>query len=114
MGCAFPPLKCRWHGCCSRNFSQTTGESTCISTGIYGYPIEDAAKIAVREVGDYLTQSCREAEVAEEESGMARSPSALGEDGRARTLAAPQMGVIFCCFSERDNQIYEQVLENLK
>ena len=84
MGCAFSPLKCRWHGCCYRNFSQTKGESTCISTGIYGYPIEDAAKIAVREVGDYLTQSCREAEVAEEESGRARSPGASGEDLRPR------------------------------
>ena len=103
-----------WHGCCFKNFSQTKGESTCISTGIYGYPIEDAEKIAVGEVEDFFTQRSREAEVAEEESGRARSPSALGEDGRARTLAAPQMGVIFCCFSERDNQIYEQVLENLK
>ena len=84
------PPECRWHGCCYRNFSQTKGESTCISTGIYGYPIEDAAKIAVREAGDYLTQSCREAEVSDE------------------------MEVSFCCFSERDNQIYEQVLENLK
>ena len=26
----------------------------CISTGIYGYPIEDAAKIAVCEVGEFL------------------------------------------------------------
>ena len=25
----------------------------CISTGVYGYPIEDAAKIAVREVEDF-------------------------------------------------------------
>ena len=26
----------------------------CISTGVYGYPIEDAAKIAVRETGAFL------------------------------------------------------------
>jgi len=26
----------------------------CISTGVYGYPIEDAAKIAVREVREFL------------------------------------------------------------
>ena len=26
----------------------------CISTGIYGYPIEEAAKIAVREVKEFL------------------------------------------------------------
>ena len=26
----------------------------CISTGVYGYPIEDAAKIAIRETQDFL------------------------------------------------------------
>ena len=26
----------------------------CISTGVYGYPLEDAAKIAIREVGTFL------------------------------------------------------------
>ena len=26
----------------------------CISTGVYGYPIEDAAKIAIREAQDFL------------------------------------------------------------
>ena len=58
----------------------------CISTGVYGYPIEDAAKIAVGEVGDFLTQRSRVAENAEE------------------------MEVIFCCFSERDKLIYERVM----
>ena len=58
----------------------------CISTGIYGYPIEDAAKIAVREVREFLTQSRRDAECAEE------------------------MEVIFCCFSERDAAVYEKLL----
>ena len=71
----------------------------CISTGIYGYPIEDAAKIAVREVGDYLTQRYRETEVAES-----------GQSSMARTPAAPPMEVIFCCFSERDAAAYEQLL----
>ena len=28
-------------------------------------------------------------------------------DGRARTLAAPPIEVIFCCFSERDKSVYE-------
>ena len=58
----------------------------CISTGIYGYPIEDAAKIAVREVGEFLTQRRKDAESAEE------------------------MEVVFCCFSERDAAVYEKLL----
>ena len=31
----------------------------CISTGVYGYPIEDAAKIAVREVRDFFAAKGR-------------------------------------------------------
>ena len=57
----------------------------CISTGIYGYPKEEAAQIAVREVEKFLTQRSREAEGAEE------------------------MEVIFCCFSERGKQVYEAI-----
>ena len=72
----------------------------CISTGIYGYPKEDAAQIAVREMEGFLTQRCREAEVA-----------ASGQNGRARTPAAPQMEVIFCCFSERDKLVYDDLID---
>ena len=57
----------------------------CISTGVYGYPIEDAAKIAVREVEKFLTQRSREAEDAE-------------------------MEVVFCCFSERDAKMYQAII----
>ena len=71
----------------------------CISTGVYGYPKEEAAKIAVREVEDYLTLSCREAEVAES-----------GQNGSTRSPSAPEMEVIFCCFSERDKSVYEKLL----
>ena len=53
----------------------------CISTGVYGYPIEDAAWIAVREVTEFLTQRHRDAEAAE-------------------------MEVVFCCFSAGDVVIY--------
>ena len=96
----------------------------CISTGIYGYPIEDAAKIAVREVREFLTQSRRGAECAEEESGRyppaggcprsgcpsrgARSPSAPQD--RGAVAPRPPIEVIFCCFSERDAAVYEQLL----
>ena len=56
----------------------------CISTGVYGYPIEDAAKIAVREVEEFL--AAKNAKDAEE------------------------MEVIFCCFAERDAAVYEKLL----
>ena len=58
----------------------------CISTGVYGYPIEDAAKIAVGEVKDFLTQRSRGAGDAEE------------------------MEVIFCCFSSRDVAVYQSIV----
>ena len=51
----------------------------CISTGVYGYPAEDAAKIAVREAKSFL--------------------------------AAHDIEVVFCCFSERDAKIYETLLK---
>ena len=57
----------------------------CISTGVYGYPIEDAARIAVQEVGEFLTQRRRDAEGAE-------------------------IGVVFCCFSARDKRVYDGLL----
>ena len=59
----------------------------CISTGVYGYPIEDAAKIAIREV-----------------------QAALSARASARPGTAPDMEVIFCCFSERDEAVYRNLL----
>ena len=71
----------------------------CISTGIYGYPKEEAAKIAVREVKEFLAvKNAKDAECAEGESGRARSPS------------APPMEIIFCCFSAHDAAVYEKLL----
>ena len=52
-----------------------------ISTGIFGYPIEDAANIAVRVVREFL--------------GM---PGNIEQ-------------VIFCCFSADDLTVYERLLE---
>ena len=51
-----------------------------ISTGVYGYPIEAATRIAVRTVAEYLSQHGNEVDVT------------------------------FCCFSDRDLAVYRQVL----
>ena len=87
----------------------------CISTGVYGYPIEDAAKIAVREVEGFL--AAKNAKDAEGESGRCPPAGGCPRSGcpsrGARTSVAPQMEVIFCCFSERDKQTYEQVWKEL-
>jgi O-acetyl-ADP-ribose deacetylase (regulator of RNase III) len=58
----------------------------CISTGVYGYPIEDAAQIAVHEVGEFLSRA---------ETQMRK-----GEG----------MEVIFCCFSARDAEVYNSIV----
>ena len=60
----------------------------CISTGVYGYPVEDAARIAVREV-----------------------QAAMSARANARPDTAADMEVIFCCFSERDKQVYEKTIQ---
>ena len=73
----------------------------CISTGIYGYPIEDAAKIAVREVEEFLA-----AKDAEWEGACPHAPN-----GRAGAPRTPQIDVIFCCFSERDAAVYRRILD---
>ncbi|MGR8979464.1 MAG: O-acetyl-ADP-ribose deacetylase [Gammaproteobacteria bacterium] len=52
-----------------------------ISTGIYGYPIEKAAQIAVDEVGKFLSKATSIEEV------------------------------IFCCFSASDLAVYQKLLQ---
>ena len=54
----------------------------CISTGVYGYPAEKAAEIAVLAVQKAL-----------------------------ESLQSP-LEVIFCCFSEKNAKIYEKSLKN--
>ena len=56
----------------------------CISTGIYGYPVEPAAQIAVDTVREALA-----------------GPTSIEE-------------VVFCCFSARDLAIYERRLAGLE
>ena len=51
----------------------------CVSTGVYGYPVEEAAEIAVREAEAFLKTH--------------------------------DIEVVFCCFSEYDAKIYEQLLK---
>lgn len=54
----------------------------CISTGIYGYPLEPAAVIAINTVKETL-------------------------------LGCPSIEtVIFCCFSEKDLQVYQALLQS--
>ncbi len=52
----------------------------CISTGVYGYPPEEAAAVAVQTVRDFLGQSPHEVDVT------------------------------FCCFSAHDLNIYHRLL----
>jgi O-acetyl-ADP-ribose deacetylase len=54
----------------------------CISTGIYGYPAEKAAQVAVATVREHLGQ-----------------PSSIEE-------------VVFCCFSRNDLALYEALLQS--
>ena len=75
----------------------------CISTGVYGYPIEAAAKIAVREAKDFLA-----AKNAKREGACPHAP----QSGRARTPAAPPIEVIFCCFWELDKRMYETIVNS--
>lgn len=56
----------------------------CISTGVYGYPAEEAAEIAIRTVQEAL-----------------------------KALPEP-MDVVFCCFSAPDAERYEKWMKNLR
>ena len=78
----------------------------CISTGIYGYPKEEAAQIAVREVKEFLfpagTRCARAAGV-----GLHERSEPEGPQGATRRK---EIEVIFCCFSERDKRVYDDLI----
>ena len=59
-----------------------------ISTGVYGYPIEPATRIAINTVQQTLQQATT-----------------------AQKLSITK--VIFCCFSAKDAEVYQQQLANL-
>jgi len=72
---------------CYRRCLEIAGENNiktiafpAISTGVYGYPIEEATKIAVSTCGDFLKDDPESVEV------------------------------IFCCFSRHDLAVYEKNL----
>ena len=73
---------------CYTNSLQLAEENGCrsiafpnISTGIYGYPLEKAAMVAVKSVIDYLTET---------KSGME---------------------ITFCCFEEENYRLYNDLLK---
>ena len=73
----------------------------CISTGIYGYPKEEAAKIAVREVEEFLPRLPQPKAV--------READALAG---VRRRDAEEREVIVCFFSELDKNVYEDLLSS--
>ena len=89
----------------------------CISTGVYGYPIEDAAKIAIREV-----QAVLHAEGAESKShAESAEPAESNPHAESAEVAAcctggpvrPNMEIIFCCFSEPDKAVYDNLMKTV-
>ena len=59
-----------------------------ISTGVYGYPIEEAARVAVSTVREALAAGLR-----------------VSLDSGVATIT-----ICFCCFSARDLSVYERLL----
>jgi O-acetyl-ADP-ribose deacetylase (regulator of RNase III) len=83
----------------------------CISTGVYGYPIEDAAKIAVREVRLFLhAEGAEQKTRAESAEPKPQTGSAESAECCTGSSVRPDLEVIFCCFSERDVAVYQNLL----
>lgn len=74
----------------------------CISTGVFMFPGEEAARIAVDTVRSYLD------EMADRYSEVG---SFIGSSGTDRTAYRGIEKVIFNVFSDRDRNIYEGILD---
>lgn len=61
-----------------------------ISTGVYGYPLDKATKVAIETVQEYIKEYKL-------------------DDKRVSDLSIRE--IIFCCFSDKDAAVYKQVLE---
>ena len=84
----------------------------CISTGVYGYPKEAAAQIAVLAVREFLSHA--EARRGGDAEGESRAPL-LGHPLRGQPAVVgcpsrPQMDITFCCFSAHVAAVYEKLL----
>ncbi|KAI5292242.1 hypothetical protein KEM52_006515 [Ascosphaera acerosa] len=62
-----------------------------ISTGVYGYPIEEATRVAMRAVAEYFADG-------------------EGGDGGSRGRESSLTHVVFCTFSAEDGRIYDRLI----
>lgn len=77
----------------------------CISTGVFMFPAEEAAHIAVETVRDYLDEQDRRYSEVSSYIGSGAGQAAGGDTYKGIEK------VIFNVFSDRDRQIYENILE---
>lgn len=77
----------------------------CISTGVFMFPAEEAAHIAVETVRDYLDEQDRRYSEVSSYIGSGAGQTADGDTYKGIEK------VIFNVFSDRDRQIYENILE---
>ena len=77
----------------------------CISTGVFMFPAEEAARIAVETVRKYLDEQDRRYSEVSSYIGSGAGKNAGGDTYKGIEK------VIFNVFSDRDRQIYENILE---
>lgn len=77
----------------------------CISTGVFMFPAEEAAHIAVETVREYLDEQDRRYSEVSSYIGSGAGQTAGGDTYKGIEK------VIFNVFSDRDRQIYENILE---
>lgn len=78
----------------------------CISTGVFMFPGEEAARIAVDTVRKFLDE--QDSRYSEVSSYIGASEGARADEGEAYRGIEK---VIFNVFSDRDRRIYEQILK---